>query len=242
MDSETLQNAVKKASFDTIDILIKSDGITATIDSIAMGRDRLVHVEFPCDVEGEWGITDPGKLLDKLKKIKGDIKIIPKNDALFISGGSRKIKCPIADDNGSLCNCSTLVPTRVGSDILFNAKPAATLPAVFSITNPSKFKNYFKGEDEYKLDTKITFKKSMNVFGTDTTDYAMDDSIEGEYLVPFSSSVDGHYHGIDEIVKVLGKDSITICMGQDSMMYIEDVDGNVKSTFIVEHLDKNHGK
>ena len=241
MDSETLQNAVKKASFDMIDVLIKSDGTTATIDAIALGRDRLVHIEFPCDVEGEWGITDPGKLLTKLKKIKGEIKILPKKDALFISGGSRKFKCPIADDNGSLCNCSTLTPTRAGSDIFFNGKHAITLPAVFSIANPGKFKTDFAGEDEYKLDTKITFKKMMNVFGTDSTEYSMGDSIEGEYLVPFTSSVDGHYNGLDEIVKVLGKDGVTICMGQDSMMYIEDVDGEVKSTFIVEHLDKNQG-
>ena len=244
MDSESFRKAVEKATFDSsiTEIVITSDGTTATIDTIGAANDRLVHVEFPFDVEGEWGITDPEKLMKSLKNISGKAKfakvsVMQKGDVLFISGHGKKYKFPVVDDVAGIKNRNTLIPSRDGAEMVFSNGKGITLPVVYTLGDVGAFKKTVKDESVYKEKTTITFKKSMNLYGEDVTDFAAGDVIEGELLNELDDKISSMFNGLDEVAKVLGKDDVTVCMGQDSMLYIDDVDGDVKSTFVIMPLE-----
>ena len=244
MDSETFRKAVKKATFDTsiTEIVITSDGTTATIDTIGAANDRLVHVEFPFDVEGEWGITDPEKLIKSLKNISGKVKdatvkVMQKGDMLFISGHGKKYKFPVVDDVDGIRNRNTLIPSRDGADMMFSSGKGMTFPVMYKLADSGAFKKTIKDESVYKEMTSITFKNSMNLYGEDVTDFAAGDVVDGEFLVVLDGKVSSTFNGLDEVAKVLGKDNVTVCMGQDSMLYIDDIDGDVKSTFVIMPLE-----
>jgi len=234
MNAETFAKAIEKATFDNNEIVIVSDGVTATIDVTGVGNDRLAHIEFPFDVKGVWGIIDTAKLIKSLKSVKGEINVLQKDEAFFIKGSSRKFKFPIVDDLGSMRKSSKLIPHREGCDITLNDKPATTLPVIFKPTDVKKMKADIRGEKEYQEKATITFKKSMNIRGKSTTDFELGDTFEGEFVVPFDEgSISAAYNGIHEVVKVLGGEDVTICMGQDDMIYIEEVDGDIKATYVI---------
>lgn len=243
MESESFRKAVEKATFDTsiTEIVITSDGTTATIDTIGAANDRLVHVEFPFDVEGEWGITDPEKLIKSLKNISGKakdatVKVMQKGDILFISGHGKKYKFPVVDDVEGIRNRNTLIPSRDGADMMFSSGKGMTFPVVFKLDDPAKFKKIVREEKTYNERVTITFKKSMNLYGEDITDFAVGDVIEGEFLVDFDGTIRSAYDDISEAVKVLGNDDVTVCLSE-GMLYIDDVDGDVKSTFVIMPLE-----
>lgn len=243
MESETFQKAVEKATFDLsiTEIVIKSNGTTACIDTVGAANDRLAHVEFPFDVEGEWGIINPQKLIKSLKNITGKanfakVNIMQKDDMLFISGHGKKYKFPVVDDISNIKNRSKITPTREGCDIFFNSKLATTLPAIFTPSDISGFKKIIASEKLYKENTTMTFKKSMNLYGEDVTDFAVGDVIEGEFVVPFSDKISSKYNGLHEVGKILGTENVTICMGQGDMLYIDDIDGDVSATFVIMGL------
>jgi len=239
MDSETLRKAIEKATFDPsiTEIVIESNGVSGWIDTKGAANDRLARVEFPFDVEGIWGITNPEKLIKSLKNIKGEFSILQKGEMFFIKGGSKKYKMPVVDDISGIRNRNTLLPTRKDNQIFFNGKPVTSLPVIYKISNAGEFKTTVKSEKIYKENTTVTFKKSMNLYGEDVTDFAVGDVIEGEFLTPFDTKVSSKFNGLDEVVKVLGKTDVTVCGGQDTMLYIDDVDGDVVSIFIIMQLE-----
>lgn len=244
MESESFRKAVEKATFDPsiTEIIITSDGTTATIDTLGAANDRLVHVEFPFDVEGEWGISDSGKLMKSLKNISGmakfaKVNVMQKGDMFFISGHGKKYKFPVVDDVDGIKNRNTLIPSRDGVEMVFSNGKGMTLPVVYTLADVGAFKKTVKDESVYKEKTTVTFKKSMNLYSKDVTDFAVGDVIEGKFLVELDGKISSIFNGLDEVAKVLGKDDVTVCMGQDSMLYIDDMDGDVKSTFVIMPLE-----
>lgn len=237
MDSETFRKAIEKATFDSsiTELVIESDGERGWIDTVGAANDRLARVEFPFDVEGEWGITDPEKLIKSLKNIKDEFTILQKDEMFFIKGGSKKYKFPVVDDVAGIRNRNTLLPRREDNQIFFNGKPAATLPVVFKIADVGTFKKTVASEKIYKENTTIIFKKSMNLYGEDITDFAVGDVVNGEFKISFDGKVSSIYNYLNEVVKVLGSDDVTVCLGEN-MLYIDDVDGDVVSTFVIMPL------
>lgn len=233
MKAETLKKAIQKATFaDGIDeIVIKSDGETGVIPSMGIGKDRLVYVTFPFTLEGEWGITDPEKLIKSLNKIKGDLTIKEEKNKFILSGGGKRYKFPIVDE---VCDIKTVLPftpTRNGSEIIFNGQLAADMQIRFK-PDMKEFKAALKDEKVYESRANILFKGDvMDISGKDDSQFEAGDSISGNKQNSTMPEVRTMMTGLHEVAKV-AKD-LTIFAANGNMLYMEDEDEDVFSIFAI---------
>ena len=237
MDSEFLQNVINKASFELgmSEITISSDGITGEIKCMSPKRDRLAHIKFPFELAGEWTLRDARKIVASLKKMKGEVEVSEISGALKISKGKKWSKFPVQDAANGIFICP-FIPRREGSDIYFGAKMYGTADFVFT-PNTKEFVNIMKSEKLFKGETMYTFNASDLCIGAkDASDFSTGDSISGEYEEDLPKLiVTATFTEIPEIAAVITGDIKILC-GQDSAMYIEEVDGKIKATYVVMPL------
>lgn len=239
MNAATIKKAIEKATFaDGIDeIVIKSDGETGVIPTMGIGKDRLAYVTFPFNLEGEWGITDPEKLIKSLNKIKGDLKIKHEKNKFILSGGGKRYKFPIVNEVCDIRTVLPFTPTRNGSEIIFNGKLAADMNIRFK-PDMKEFKSALKSEDVYKSRANILFKDEvMDISGKDDTEFEAGDSISGKKENSTMPEIRTTITGLDEVAKVAN--DLTIFTAENNMLFMEDSDEDVFTIFaIMPHVEE----
>jgi len=239
MNAATMKKAIEKATFaDGIDeIVIKSDGETGVIPTMGIGKDRLAYVTFPFNLEGEWGITDPEKLIKSLDKIKGDLKIKQEKNKFILSGGGKRYKFPIVNEVCDIRTVLPFTPTHNGSEIVFNGQHASDIEIEFK-PDMKEIKAALKSEKVYENRANILFKNEiMDISGKDDTEFEAGDSINGEVKNSTKSEVRTMITGLQEVMKVAN--DLTIFTANNNMLYMEDIDENVHTVFaIMPHLEE----
>jgi len=239
MNAVTMKTAIEKATFaDGIDeIVIQSDGETGVIPTMGIGKDRLAYVTFPFNLKGEWGITDPEKLIKSLNKIKGDLKIKHEKNKFILSGGGKRYKFPIVNEVCDIRTVLPFTPTRNESEIVFNGQHASDIEIEFK-PGMKEIKAALKSEKVYENRANILFKdKIMDISGKDDTEFEAGDSINGEVKNSTMSEVRTMITGLQEVMKVAN--DLTIFTANNSMLYMEDIDEDVHTVFaIMPHLEE----
>lgn len=236
MKSETLMKAVEKATFGLgmNEITIECDGVTGIINLVSSFDTAMVVSTFPMEIEGSFPISDPSKLVTCLKKINGEVKVGVKNGSMTLRGGSKSYKIPLVQSTRK----SPYTPRLSGSKIYLyedGVSPNVENPALFTLIDVKQFKKAVASEKVYEEDCIIrcTPKGMFTIAGKDDTDFKAADHLDVELHEELSEAVTAKYDDFKDLVKVLGTEHVTISLGEDSLLAVEDIDGDVKTVFVL---------
>jgi len=239
--ADTLRKALEKATFMGYmdEPVIVCDGERAEIAIRDVGNSRIAHIRFPFEVEGRWGISDPEMMIKKLKNIKGEMKISVKDAKLHVSGKGKSYKFPVVNDL-SVSKCiSTITPKLAGSSLYFQKQDGSKAKAIdfeviFKPGDSKLFKDAIKSEAVYKLQAimRVSSEGKLSFSGTDDTDFEATDEVTGKVLEGEGLNVYATYTGLEKLATVLGSD-VTIAMGTNEMVYIEETDGDIEASYVV---------
>jgi hypothetical protein len=241
MKSETLANAVKKATFTAgiREVTIDSDGTTGVISTICASNTAMVLSRFPMEVEGSWAISDPDRLIKCLNNIKTDVNIGTKDGSMTLKGGSKSYKIPLVQSTRK----SPYTPTRRGLEIYLredDETPAVVNPALFSPEDIKAFKAAVKSESVYDGNCILRCSSDgiLTIAGQDDTDFKAADHLPVKFHMKLCEAVTSKYDEIPALAKVLGNENVIISLGQNKvtgndLLYVEDIEGEVKTIFLM---------
>jgi len=233
MDSEFLQNVINKASFELgmSEITISSDGITGEIKCMSPKRDRLAHIKFPFELAGEWTLRDARKIVTSLKKMKGEVEVSEISGALKISKGKKWFKFPVQDAANGIFICP-FIPKRDGLEIYFGSKMYAEADFVFT-PEKGEFVRIVTSEKMFKETCVCKFtNEGMEINAADSVDFGAGDFVPGTYENGFDSEVSASFSELIDLAKVLTGEIKILC-GNGMAFYLEEIDGDINSTFVI---------
>jgi len=111
---------------------------------------------------------------------------------------------------------------------------AVDFEVIFKPGDSKLLKDAIKSEDVYqeRAIMRVSSEGVLSFSGTDDTDFEATDEVTGKVLVGEGLNVYATYTGLNELAKILGSD-VTIAMGIDEMVYIEETDGDIDASYVV---------